>query len=191
MIRETFAKAIRTFSKLNYEVRSYFRCAIIRFKYPSCKIGRGVEIGRNVQFNVTNGGSVIIGDGTSIKDNCVIVAKYGPLVIGNNSFIGWGTIICANQAIRIGKDCLIGEFVTIRDQNHGNKLIDAPFREQPMKTASIEIGRNVWIGAKSTVLAGSAIATDSIIAAHSVVNSTFERGVIVGGIPASVIKTLS
>ncbi len=191
MIRHAIAKIIRALSVLNYKARSHIRCLIIRLKYPSCKIGRNVMIGHNVKFSVTDGGSVNIGDGTSIKDNCVIIAKYGSLVIGNNSFIGWGTVICSNQAIHIGEDCLIGEFVTIRDQNHGTKLIDAPFREQPMKIAPIKIGRNVWIGAKSTVLAGSTIANDSIVAAQCVVNSNFKSGVIVGGIPASVIKNLS
>ena len=112
-------------------------------------------------------------------------------MIGDNAFIGWGTVICSNEGVMIGDDCLIAEFVTIRDQNHGSSLADGPFREQPMTTSSIEIGDNVWIGAKSTVLAGATIATDSIVAAHGVVNSTFDSGVIVGGIPASVIKTLS
>ena len=191
MIRNPLAKILRRISKLNYELRSHFRRLIIQLRYPSCKIGRGVKIGRNVQFLVTDGASVHIGDGTCIKDNCVIIAKYGILTIGTNSFIGWGTIICSNEEVRIGKDCLIGEFVTIRDQNHGAKLIDSPFREQPMHTGPIEISDNVWIGAKSTVLAGSSIATDSIVAAHGVVNSTFESGVIIGGIPAAVIKPLS
>ena len=60
-----------------------------------------------------------------------------------------------------------------------------------MKTDAIEIGDNVWIGAKATVLPGSILGNNLIVAANCVVNSTFESGVIVGGIPASVIKTLS
>ena len=50
-----------------------------------------------------------------------------------------------------------------------------------MKTAPIEIGNNVWIGAKASVLAGASIATNSIVAAHCVVNRSVETGVIVGG----------
>ena len=190
-MREIVAKILRRVAKLNYEIKSRFRGLIVRLKYPACKIGCNVKIGRNVQFNISDGGSISIGDGTCIKDNCVLVAKHGPLVIGKNSFVGWGTIICSNQEVIIGEDCLIGEFVTIRDQNHGSSLNDGPFRQQPMKTDAIEIGDNVWIGAKATVLPGSILGNNLIVAANCVVNSTFESGVIVGGIPASVIKTLS
>jgi acetyltransferase-like isoleucine patch superfamily enzyme len=189
-MRRLIAKILRRMAKLNFELRSQFRRWIIQVKYPNCQIGQDVKIGRNVQFNVTDGGSVIVGNGASIKDNCVIVAKQGPLVIGENSFIGWGAIICANEGIFIGDDCLIAEFVTIRDQNHGSDLDRGPFRNQPMQTDVVEIGDNVWIGAKATVLAGATIANDSVVAAHGVVTSNVDRGVIVGGIPAIVIKTL-
>ena len=190
MIRKLTGKFFRTLSAFNYNVRSKVRQQLIRLKYPACKIGRGVTIGRNVQFKATDGGSVTIGDGTAIKDNCVIIAKNGPLVIGKNSFIGWGTIIGSSEGITIGDDCLIAEFVTIRDQNHGTEIGKEPFRKQPMTTAPIEIADNVWIGAKASVLAGSSIGANSIVAAHSVVNGTVESSVIVGGIPASVIKNL-
>ena len=191
MIRRLWGGIFRRLSVFNYTLRSKIRCQLIRLKYPSSKIGHDVTIGRNVQFSVTDGGSVSVGDGTAIKDNCVIVVKHGQLVIGTNSFIGWGTIICSNQEIKIGDDCLIAEFVTIRDQNHGTSLADGPFRKQPMKTGPIEIGNNVWIGAKASVVAGGTIANNSVVAAHCVVNKPVESGVIVGGIPASVIKTLS
>lgn len=191
MIRKLAGKFSRTLSAFNSDVRSKIRNQLIRLKYSSCTIGRDVTIGRNVQLSVTDGGWVSIGDGTTIKDNCVIVAKHGSLTIGTNSFIGWGTIICSNQEIKIGDDCLIAEFVTIRDQNHGTSLGDDPFRKQPMETKPIKVGNNVWIGAKASVLAGSSIAANSIVAAHCLVNTTVESQTIVGGIPASVIKTLS
>ena len=190
MIRKIMGKFFRTLSTSNFNLRSKLRCQLIQLKYP-CTIGSDVKIGRNVQFSVTDGGSVIIGDGTLIKDNCVIVAKRGSLVIGKNSFIGWGTIICSNQEIEIGDDCLIAEFVTIRDQNHGTSLASGPFHKQPMTISPVEIGDNVWIGAKASVLAGSSIASNSIVAAHCVVNTNVASQTIVGGIPASVIKTLS
>ena len=191
MMRQAAAKLFRSFSKLNYQVRVKLRYYHIRLKHPTCTIGRDVKIGRNVQFSVTDGGSVRIGEGTEIKDNCVIVAKRGSLVIGKNSFIGWGSIICSNQEISIGDDCLIAEFVTIRDQNHGTSLDGGPFRQQPMKISPINIGDNVWFGAKASVLAGCSIAANSIVAAHCVVNKDVESQVIVGGIPASIIKPLS
>ena len=68
----------------------------------------------------TEGGTIVIGDGSNIQDNCVV---HGPVHIGkdvtighsciihgctieDNSLIGMGSIIMDNA--RIGKNCIIG-----------------------------------------------------------------------------------
>ena len=68
MIRKLGGKFFRTLSTFNFSIPSAIRCQPIRLKY-TCKIGRNVTIGRNFQFNVTDGGSVSIGDDTLIKDD--------------------------------------------------------------------------------------------------------------------------
>ena len=51
------------------------------------------------------------------------------------------------------------------------------------------IGDNVWIGARVTILAGVRIAPGTVIAAGSVVTRSIEEpDMIVGGIPARIIK---
>ncbi|SFK33346.1 transferase hexapeptide (six repeat-containing protein) [Methylorubrum salsuginis] len=50
---------------------------------------------------------------------------------------------------------------------------------------------NVWIGAGCIILPGVTIGRNSIVAAGAVVAKDVAEGVLVGGVPARTIKTLS
>lgn len=56
---------------------------------------------------------------------------------------------------------------------------------------SIFIGDGVWIGANSLILPGVNIGKGSVIAAGSVVCENVDENVLVGGVPARIIKKLS
>ncbi len=58
------------------------------------------------------------------------------------------------------------------------------------KYALIIKRNNVWIGDKATITKGVTIGDNVIIAANAVVNKDVPSNVIVGGIPAKVIKKL-
>ena len=50
------------------------------------------------------------------------------------------------------------------------------------------IGSNCWIGAKATILDGVHIGDGCIVAAGAVVTKSFPDNVIIGGVPAKIIK---
>ena len=54
----------------------------------------------------------------------------------------------------------------------------------------VTIGNNVFIGQKSTILAGTRIGDNVIIGANSLVKKDIPSGVVVAGNPAKVICTL-
>jgi acetyltransferase-like isoleucine patch superfamily enzyme len=162
----------------------YFRWTI-----RGCSIGKRVYIGKHVDIEVTNGRLQIKSDAV-INHFCSIKVRKGSLVIGTDCFIGRGTLICAVEKVEIGDHCLIAEFVTIRDQNHGVDVNGIPFGQQPVVSSPINIKENVWIGAKASVLAGVQIGRDSVVAAHAVVNKNVDAATVVGGVPAKIIKKL-
>lgn len=106
--------------------------------------------------------------------------------VGKNVFINAGCQFQDQGGITIGDDTLIGHNVVLATLNHGFE----PARRKDLLPAPIVIGRKVWIGSNATVLPGVTIGDHSIVAAGAVVNRDVPPDVIVGGVPAKVIKHL-
>lgn len=129
-------------------------------------LGEYCRIGRNVLFE-TNGDARI--------------------VIGNRVRINDGTIISAHTGVVIGDDTMIGEYVSIRDANHGaalGKLI----RLQAHESLPIQIGRDVWIGRGVCILKGVEIADGALVGANSVITCNVQENAIFAGVPGKKIK---
>lgn len=99
-------------------------------------------------------------------------------------------MIVARDSISIGDHALIAEYVTIRDQDHSYGG-DVPTAQNGFETAPIQIGKNVWIGAKATITRGVTIGDNAVIAAGAVVVDDVPANTIAGGIPAKVLKTIN
>ncbi|WP_455482771.1 DapH/DapD/GlmU-related protein [Haemophilus parahaemolyticus] len=54
----------------------------------------------------------------------------------------------------------------------------------------MRIGKNVWIGSNATILAGVTIGDGTVIAAGALVNKDVPPMVVVGGVPAKIIKKI-
>lgn len=109
------------------------------------------------------------------------------LEVGARTYIGeFNNIRCAGAPIRIGRDCLISQFVSIVGSNHGTAP-GTPIVDQPWSGSGVRIGDDVWIGAGVVVLPGAVIAQGCVIAANSTVRGTVAPGSIVAGSPARVV----
>lgn len=148
-----------------------------------------VTIARHVRLRVTDGATARLVDGVAIDRFADITAKHGLLEIGERSYIGQYSVICAREMIRIGTDCLIAEHVTIRDQDHvfGSGLTTA---QAGFSTAPVVIGDNVWIGAKATITKGVKIGSNSVVAANSVVTRDIPENTVVAGAPARFVRNI-
>jgi acetyltransferase-like isoleucine patch superfamily enzyme len=138
--------------------------------------GRIVSEGWTAAFEPTSGAladprsRIRLGRRVYVKRGTSIEAYDGGLVeIGAHSFINRDCSIVARQAIRIGRDCLIGDGVSIYDHNHRTDQAGIPYRLQGYAGRPIRIGDNVWIGAKSFIGAGVSIGDGAVIAAHTIV----------------------
>lgn len=111
----------------------------------------------------------------------------GVIRLGCHVTVNRGTLIVADQEVSIGDHTLIGEYVSIRDSNHG-MADDELKRLQPRPASAIRIGRDVWIGRGCVVLRGVRIGDGAVIAANSVVNRDVAAGTVVGGVPARLLR---
>lgn len=154
----------------------------------------GVVIGKNLlalgalKIACTDGGAVEIGDNFVVSSGCSIVCQGGRLVIGDNVFLGQGVIIVCTNCINIGSNSLLAEYVVVRDQDHAYNV--RPIRVAGFSSSPVEIGDDVWIGAKVSVLRGASIGSGSIIGAHSLVKTSIPSFVMAAGAPAKILKEL-
>lgn len=108
------------------------------------------------------------------------------LVIGDFVFIGAGAEIDVAQVVAIGAHTLIAPGVFITDHAH-NKSRGQRLDEQGIQSAPVRIGSDVWLGARSIVLAGVTIGDGAIVGAGAVVTKDVPPYAIMAGVPARQI----
>lgn len=172
------------------KIASVLRKARIRLiSRGRVSFGDKVLVDAGVVFRVSGDAEVNIGENAFVGRHSLIVAKGSRIAIGANTHLSHGLTLVATQSIAIGSDCLIGEYVTIRDQDHGIES-GALFRLQECVAAPIQIGSNVWIGAHCTVLKSSKIGPNAVIGANSLVNGDLSGNAIHAGTPARTLRDL-
>lgn len=146
--------------------------------------------------------SIFIGNGTTIQSCCILGCwiKYAgdtftpSIIIGDDCNIGEHTHITSINKITIGNGLLTGRYVYIGDNSHGGLSIEEantpPIRRKLQSKGEVVIGNNVWIGDKTTILAGVHIGDNVIIGANSVVTHDIPSNCMAAGMPARVIKQL-
>lgn len=161
-----------------------------------------VKIGKNVFYTFSS----IFEGFNAIQENSEI----------SNCYLGLGTYIANDSNLKhtqIGKFSSIGPYVTTIFGNHPTaKFVSTHpaffstraqsgitftqkelFKEfakpiTPDSKYSIEIGNDVWIGAKVTILDGVKIGDGAIVASGALVNKNIAPYTVVGGVPAKKIK---
>lgn len=143
---------------------------------------------------------IVIGDDTCIGSHGILGCweRYGSqkftpsIIIGSHCSIGEYNHISAINKITIGDGLLTGRFVYIGDNSHGGLSREEsqvhPIERQLTSKGEVTVGNNVWMGDKTTILAGVHIGNNVIVAANSVVTKDIPDNCIVAGVPAKVIK---
>lgn len=97
------------------------------------------------------------------------------------------TAIAEGPGIEFGKKVLVGTGVSVFDSDF-HDTDPANRCNGTQRSGKVIIEDNVWIGDRVTILKGSKIGKDSVVAAGAVVAGEFPAGVIIGGVPARVIR---
>jgi len=174
-----------------------------------------VGIERSVRLRFAN--LIRLGAGCYLDQGVYIHACPGGVEIGPRTMVMHGAVLhvynfrdLPHAGIRIGSDSLIGEYTVIRGQGGvalGNRVYTSPltqiiavnhvfddprrpFVEQGITAEGITIEDDVWLGSGSIVTDGVRIGRGAVVAAGAVVTGDVPPGVVVGGVPARVLRTI-
>ena len=159
----------------------------LRLRYPNCKITFSSYIENGCNIKCTTNSKLKIKNSIISKGTCV-VADHGGNIEINDTFIGRNCVIVAHEKITIAANCQIAEMVVIRDQNHNFGKPDLTIAKQGFTVSSITIGENVWLAAKSTVLAGSVIGNNTVVGANAVVRGQLDCDSVYVGVPVKKVN---
>lgn len=123
------------------------------------------------------------------------VAVFTPLFInygkhtkiGKNVFINFDCTFLDLGGITIEDGVLIAPKVNLLSEGHPL----SPHNRHNLVPGHIHIKKNAWIGANATILPGVTIGENAIVAAGAIVSKDVPDNVVVGGIPAKVIRDIS
>ncbi len=147
--------------------------------------GKGrLQFGTNVNFGVIN--SPLFYSSYSYLE---ARNQQASVVIGDNVNINNAFSIIAEKSIIIGSNVLIGYNCQIADSDFHDLDIHNRAQTDPSPMEVI-IRDNVFIGNNVTILKGVEIGKNTVVANGSVVTKSFPESVIIGGVPAKVIKEL-
>lgn len=167
---------------------------------------RDVEVGKNLRINgrlfLRGKGKISIGDNVIINSSLqsnpiggstktVIHCMGGKIRIGDSVGISNTAIVCREEVI-INDRVKIGGDVRIYD----NDFHSTDYRQRrnavdtDIKSASVQIGEDAFIGAACIILKGVSIGKRSIVAAGSVVTHNIPDDELWGGTPARFIRKL-
>ena len=110
------------------------------------------------------------------------------LVVGERCQLTSPLYLDLMDHVTIGDDVAIAHHVKLITTNH--QFGAAHHRCGAMRCAPIVIGNGVWIGAAAIILPGVTIGAGSVVAAGAVVTKSVEPNILVGGVPARLMRQL-
>jgi acetyltransferase-like isoleucine patch superfamily enzyme len=141
-----------------------------------------------------------IGDGTLIGPNVCLTAGISgdqvmlvtpTVTIGKKCIIGRGSHIIGHWSIVLGDEIQTGPYVYITDENHSYENPEEPIGWQTPSEAAVRIGSGSWLGANVVILPGTVLGRNTTVAAGAVVRGEFPDHVVLGGVPARVLRHYS
>lgn len=170
----------------------YFYLKIRNLFYSYAFSTRGLIIGKNISLvgskNIKIGRDVILGNQTWLD-----AIGDGKIFIGDNVSLSQNVHVAAAQQVLIDEGCLIGSDVLITDHDHafgGEFAAILPKYRPLIIKGQTRLGKNNWLSDNVKILSGVTLGDNVIVAANSVVKESFPDNVLIGGIPAKILKHL-
>lgn len=184
--------------------------------YLQLRYFRRIEIGKNVVINqipiflIDTDSKIIIDDDCIIRDLVelratknsklqlgknvkldrmvrIIATNNNDIIIGDNVRIGIGSVFNGGGSIYVGNNTLISGYVYLQTSMHNHKgggdIMNAGYIY-----GDIRIDEGSWLGVHAVIFPNVHLGQKTIVGSNAVVNKSFKKNSIIGGIPAKEIK---
>jgi acetyltransferase-like isoleucine patch superfamily enzyme len=162
--------------------------------------------------------NITLNNGAYLDYGSYLHACPGGIEIGEGTIVMHGATLhvynfrnLPHAFIRLGRECLIGEYTVIRGQGGVtmgdrvytspltqiiavNHVVDdpgKPFVDQGITAQGIVIEDDVWLGSGAIVTDGVHIGKGAVVAAGAVVVKDVPAHTIVGGVPARILREIT
>jgi len=153
------------------------------------RAGKKLRIGRRVEF--VGGRNMTFGKSVTFWGNSYLNAAgpNGRIEIGDETHVDQFCVLYGQGGLKIGSRCAIASGVIVYSQtNQFSSSPESPILDQPVVYARVEIGDDVWIGARTVILPGVRIGSHAVIGAGAVVLKDIPDWAIAVGAPARVLR---
>jgi len=117
-----------------------------------------------------------------------IIADKSNIEIESHVYIGPEPYIFGKGGLSIGRNVIIGPRVTIHTTNHNFDSNDCLPYDQVSYIRPVTIGKNVWIASNVLICPGVTLEEGCVVGMGAVVTKSFQKGSIIGGNPAEIIR---
>lgn len=155
--------------------------------YERIELGRGCKIHADASVDASRSPGVRLGDKVTLNRYAYVQGGNGGVRLGDRVEVNNFCIVNGTGGVDIGDDTLIGPGVRIISYQHGYAR-GATIRSQPVDAKPIRVGRDVWLGANSIILAGVTVGDGAVVAAGAVVREDVPPYAVVAGVPATIKK---
>jgi len=169
----------------------------VRLRFAShIRLGAGSYLDQGVYIHACPNG-VTVGPRTLVMHGSILHVynfrnlPHAGITIGADSLIGEMNVIRGQGGVSIGDRVYTSPLVQIIAVNHVFDDPAKPFVEQGITAEGIVIEDDVWIGSGAVITDGVHVGKGAVVAAGAVVTKDVPPHMVVGGIPARVIKEVA
>jgi acetyltransferase-like isoleucine patch superfamily enzyme len=161
------------------------RWILFRNPHVDIQFGKYVYLGPRFSIHAPWGGTFIVERGVEFRRGFRLELDDGASVrIGADTRFTYDPVIQCGRQITIGERCIFGQALMLVDGNHRFRDPDLPMLEQGYDLHPIEIGDDVTVMTKVTIM--NNIGERTVIGANSVVTKPIPPWSIAFGAPARV-----
>lgn len=154
-------------------------------KHADVRIERPVHIGPGFRLYMPQGGSFHAGPGCDFRRDFVCeISGGGRVEIGPGTTFTSSSLIQITTSLTIGRRAVFGQSLLIVDGNHRWRDPDVHLLDQGYDFTPIEIGDGAVVMTKSTIFAS--LGERALVGAHSLVNRPVPAFCLAAGTPARV-----